>query len=48
MGSSDFKISISVESNDEQTAKNDRNCYVAEKRKISKPKISIPNFDSMN
>ena len=49
MEPSEFKISISVESYDEKTAENDRNCYVAEKRIISKvSKISIPNFDSIN
>ena len=31
MKPSEFKISISVESNDEKTFENDRNCYVAEK-----------------
>ena len=42
--SSEFKISISVESYDEKTAENYRNCYVAEKRIVFK--ISIPNMDS--
>ena len=28
----DFKISIAVESFDEKTAENYRNCYIAEKR----------------
>ena len=44
---SEFEISISVESYDEKTAENNRNCYVAEKRIVSKlSKISIPNFRS--
>ena len=47
MKPSELKISISVESYDEKTAENDRNCYVAEKRIVSKlSKISMPNFDS--
>ena len=42
---SEIKISISVESYDK---KNYRNCYIAEKCKISKlSKISIPNFDTI-
>ena len=46
---SEFKMSISVESYDEKTTENDRNCYVAEKRIVSKiSKISIPNFDITN
>ena len=41
---SEFKISLSVE-----TAEIDRNCYVAEKRIISKlSKISIQNFNNTN
>ena len=49
MKPSEFKISISVESYDENTTENDQNCYVAEKRIISKlSKISIPNFNSIN
>ena len=44
-----FKISLSVESYDEKSAKNGQNCYVAEKRIVSKlSKISIKNFDSIN
>ena len=44
---SEIKILISMESYDEETAKNDRNCYVAEKCIVSKLlKISIPNFYS--
>ena len=35
MKPSEFKISISVETYDEKTTENDRNCYVAEKRTIS-------------
>ena len=46
---SDFKMSISVESYDEKTDENYRNCYGAEKRIISKlSKISILNFNSIN
>ena len=38
-----------VESYDEKTAKNYRNCYVAEKRIFSKlSKLSTPHFDSTN
>ena len=45
MKPSGFEISISVESYNEKTAENYRNCYVAEKRIISKQsKISIPNL----
>ena len=36
MQQSEFNISISVESYDEKTAENDRNCYVAKKRIVSK------------
>ena len=36
MEKSDFKISLSVESYDEKTAENYRNCYDAEKHLISK------------
>ena len=44
MKPSEFKISISVESYDEKTAENYRNCFVAEKHIVSKLlKISIPN-----
>ena len=46
---SDFKMSISVESYDEKTDENYRNCYGAEKRIVSKQsKMSILNFDSVN
>ena len=46
---SEFKISISVESYNDKTAENYRNCYVAEKRIVSKlSKISIPDFDNTN
>jgi len=49
MKPSEFKISIAVESYDKKTAENYRNCYVAEKRIVSKlSKVSIPNFDSTN
>ena len=49
MEPSEFKISLLVESYDEKTAKNYRNCYVAEKRIVSQlSEISIPNFDSTN
>ena len=42
---SKFQISISVESCDEKTAENYRNCYVADMRIVSKiSKISIPNL----
>ena len=42
MEPSDFKIFVSVESYDEKPAENYRNCYVVEKRIISKlSKISI-------
>ena len=33
---SEFKISFSIESYDEKTAENYRNCYVVEKRIVSK------------
>ena len=47
MKPSGFKIPISVEGYDEETGENDRNCFVAEKRIVSKlSEISIPNFDS--
>ena len=36
----ELKISISVESYDEKTAENYRNCYVAEKRIVSKFKLT--------
>ena len=46
---SELELSISVKSYDEKTAGNYWNCYVAEKRIVSKPSmISIPNFDSTN
>ena len=45
MKASEFKISVPVESYDEKTAENYRNCYVAKKRIASKlSKISIPNL----
>ena len=47
MKPSEFKIFISVESYDEKTAENYRNCYFAEKHTVSKlSKLSISNFDS--
>ena len=55
MKSSESKISISVESYDEITAENDRNCYVAKRSKVSKPSkhkletwIKIVNKPSKN
>ena len=49
MRPSEFKISISVESYDEKTAENYRNCYLAEMLIVFKlMKLSIPNFDSTN
>ena len=36
MKPSELKISIYVESVDEKTVENDRNCYVARKRIVSK------------
>ena len=50
MSLSDFKMfRIAVESYDEKTAENYRNCYVAEKLIVSKlSKISIPNLYSTN
>ena len=45
----EIKMSNSVESYDEKTAKNHRICYVAEKLMVSKLlKISISNFNSTN
>ena len=45
MKPSKSKISLSVESYDEETAENYRNCYVVEKHIVSKlSKISIPIF----
>ena len=45
----EFKISNLIESYEEKTAENYRNCDVTEKRIISKlTKISILNFNSMN
>ena len=45
MKPSEFKISISVESYDEKTAENYRNCYVTEKPIVCKlSKMSIPNL----
>ena len=44
-----IQILISVESYDEKTAENYRNCYFAEKLIVFKlSKISIPNFDSIS
>ena len=46
---SEFKIFISIESYDEKSAENYRNCYAAENRIASKlSQISIPNFNSTN
>ena len=46
MKPSEFKLSILVESYDEKTEENYRNCYVAENRIVSKLlKILITNFD---
>ena len=45
---SEFKISKSVESYNKKTAENYRNCYVAEKHKVSKLlKISIQNVNGI-
>ena len=47
MKPSEFEIYFQVESYNEKTAENCRNCYDADKRIISKLlKISILNFDS--
>ena len=49
MEPSEFKISISVESYDEKTAENYRNCYVVEMLIVFKlSNISIPNFRSLS
>ena len=51
MNTSEFKISISVESYDEKTVENYRNLYVAEREKpivFKLSNISIPNFNSTN
>ena len=49
MKPSEFKIFISVESYDEKTSENYRNCYVVEKRFITKLwKISIQNSHSVS
>ena len=50
MKSSEFKISLSIESYDKKKyAENHRNCFDVEKRIVSKiTKISIPNVDSTN
>ena len=49
MKPSEFKISTSVESYDANTAENYQNCYVAEKRIVSKlSKISISNLYNAN
>ena len=46
MEPSEFKLSISVESCDEETVENYRKYYLAEKRMISTlSKISIPNYN---
>ena len=43
---SEYKILISIESYDEKAAENYQNCYVAEKRTVSKlSNISIPNLN---
>ena len=43
---SESEISFSVERDDKKTAENYRNCYVAEKRIVTKlSKISISNLD---
>ena len=49
MKPSEFNIFISVESFDEKTTENDRNCYDTEKHIVSKlSKISIPNLCIIN
>ena len=49
MKSEELKISILIESYDEKTAENYRNCLRCQKGIDSKlSKISIPNFDSTN
>ena len=49
MKQSEFKFFIQVESYDEKTAENYRNCYVTEKRIVSKlSKISIQNCNNTN
>ena len=49
MEPSEFKISVLVESYDEKTAENFRNCDLVVKRIAFKlSKISIPNFDNTN
>ena len=49
MKPSEFKTSILFESYDGKTAENYQNCYVAEKRTVSKlSKISEPNFYRTN
>ena len=49
MKPSELKKSFSVESYDEKTAENYRNCYVAKKRIVSKlSKVLILKFDSPN
>ena len=49
MQPSEFEISLSVNSYEEKTAENYRNCFVAEKRMVSKlSKISILNFSVQN
>ena len=49
MEPSEFKNFLSVESYDEKTAENDRNCYLAENGIVLKlSKISILNFKGTN
>ena len=49
MQPSEIQISVWIESYDEKTAENYRNCYIAEKHIVYKLfKISIPNFKSKN
>ena len=49
MKPSELKIYISIKSYDENTAENDRNCYVAEKRIVSKlSNILIPHIEDLN
>ena len=47
MKPSDFELSISIESYNEKNVENDRNCYVADKRIVSKSsEISTQNLNS--
>ena len=49
MKPSELKIYISIESYDEKTVENYRNCYFAENPIVFKLlKLSIPNFNSTN